>query len=298
MTEINENINIIYSAIVREKHTILSEYTECSGNFSQIITHIMTEIIMRFENPLNSYRTYFYIGKYAIFLIKYQKIYILIMFPNTKINNIDIIFSLLYSFFQKLQKEKDIDFEKMTKMRAYSLSHFSDIFKEQIEKFNSNNNSFNSFLANITEFSLYEPFKNRNFETDIQLPILSITQVHNENNNKNKDNDNYMDKDKDKVKDDNEITNKNTYLSNSTFDSFKDDILRQDSNEANEKLIDEDHFCINEVNLNLKKDKEENLIILKQNNNQIKKKRLSHILLIVVLLLIIIGICIGLFLLF
>ena len=215
------------------------------------------------------------------------------MFPNKKINNIDIIFSLLYSFFQKLQKEKDIDFEMMTKMRAYSLSHFSDIFKEQIEKFNSNNNSFNSFLSKLTEFSLYEPFNNRNFETNIQLPILSNTQVHNENNDKNKNNINNIDKDKDKdkVKDDNEITNKNSYNSNFTFDSFKDDILRQDSNEANEKLIDEDNLCINEVNLNLKKDNEENLIILKQNDNlvgnQIKRKRLNHILLIVILMIII-----------
>ena len=95
MSDKNENINIIYSAIVREKHTILSEYTEYSGNFSQIITHIMTEIIMKFENPLDSYRTYFYIGKYAIFLIKFKKLYILIMFPNTSINITDIIFSLL-----------------------------------------------------------------------------------------------------------------------------------------------------------------------------------------------------------
>ena len=44
-----EDINIVYTSILREKHTILSEYTECSGNFSQIMLHIMKEIIFIYE---------------------------------------------------------------------------------------------------------------------------------------------------------------------------------------------------------------------------------------------------------
>ena len=287
MSDKNENINIIYSAIVREKHTILSEYTECSGNFSQIITHIMTEIIMKFENPLDSYRTYFYIGKYAIFLIKFKKLYVLIMFPNKSINNIDIIFSLLYSIFQKLQKEQNIDFEKITKMRAYSLSTFSDSFKEQINKFYSNSTKFNSYIGNLHEFPFYEPFQNRNFETDIQLPILSNIQVHNNDNNNNENRNNNDDKDKDY--NDNSIIVKSTFNSNFTLDSFRDDILRQDTNKS-EKLIDEDIIVNEEINFDSGQKTEEKIFILKDKNlgNNIKKKRLKHILLIVIIILILI----------
>ena len=191
MTNKNEYINIIYSAVVREKHTILSEYTECSGNFSQIITVIMTEIIMKFESAPDVYRTYFYYGKYCIFLIKYQKIYIIIMFPNVKIRNNEIIFALLYSIFEELKKDEKINFEKIKKMKAYSLSNFAEIFKQKINLFYSNNSKFIPFLKKSNEFNLFEPFDDRQFESQIQLPILSNKQVHKEineiENNNNED---------------------------------------------------------------------------------------------------------------
>ena len=174
---INEDINIVYTSVIREKYTILSEYTECSGNFSQIIQHIMKEIILKFENPPSLYRTYFFIGKYAIFIIKYQKLYILTMFPDIKLKNKEIIFSLLFSLFDRLKSKKEIDLENISKMRAYSLDFSSDI-KEQIKTFNSNYNSFISQLKYSKDFVLYEDFDNRYFEENIQFPILSNIQVH------------------------------------------------------------------------------------------------------------------------
>ena len=89
-----QNITIVYSAIIREKHTILAEYTEFSGNFSQIITQIMKDIIMKFENIPNITRSYFFYGKYALFFLKYKKLYIITMFPNIKLNNKEIIFEI------------------------------------------------------------------------------------------------------------------------------------------------------------------------------------------------------------
>ena len=59
MTKKNEDIFIVYASIIREKKKILSEYTECSGNFSQIILQIMDEVVLTFENPPEIYRTYF-----------------------------------------------------------------------------------------------------------------------------------------------------------------------------------------------------------------------------------------------
>ena len=67
MANRNEDINIIYASIIREKHTILSEYTECSGNFSQIIEHIMKEIINKFQDTPNIFRTFFFMANMPYF---------------------------------------------------------------------------------------------------------------------------------------------------------------------------------------------------------------------------------------
>ena len=180
-------------------------------------------------------------------------------------------------------------------MRAYSLSNFADSFKEQINKFYSNSTKFNSYIGNLNEFPLYETFQNRNFETDIQLPILSNIQVHNNDNNNNENKNNNDDKDKDY--NDNSIIVKSTFNSNFTLDSFRDDILRQDTNKS-EKLIDEDIIVNEEINYDSGQKTEEKISILKDKNlgNNIKKKRLKHILLIVIIILIIIIIIISLIL--
>ena len=98
-----DNITLVYSVIIRAKHPILSEYTEFSGNFSQIIVEIMKEIIMKFEDIPNICRTYFFYGKYALFFLKYNKVYIITMLPNIKLNNKEIIFAFLYSIYDSLK---------------------------------------------------------------------------------------------------------------------------------------------------------------------------------------------------
>jgi hypothetical protein len=57
---LKDNMTLVYSAIIRAKHTILSEYTDFSGNFSQIIIEIMKDIIMTFEDIPNICRAYFF----------------------------------------------------------------------------------------------------------------------------------------------------------------------------------------------------------------------------------------------
>ena len=290
MTSKNEDINIIYTSIMREKHTILSEYTECSGNFAQIMEYIKKEIINNFQDQPNIYRTNFNYGKYSIYLIKHKKLYILIMFPSTKISNTEIIFSLLYCLYEKLKSKKEINLENISKMRAYSLKDFSLVIKEQITKFNSNSESFISYLKYSNEFILYEPFEDRNFEVDIQLPILSNIQVHSE---KKKENEEII-----KEKDDNEISFRKSYNSILTQDSFKDDILKQ---EQNEKFIDENQIDI------IKKDScdndndNDNDLILKEKAfefGETKKKKKKRIIFFIIFLLVIAGLLTGLFLVF
>ena len=275
----NEDINIVYTSILREKHTILSEYTECSGNFSQIMQHIMKEIILKFENPPSSYRTYFFIGKYVIFLIKTQKIYILTMLPYIKLNNKEIIFSLLFSLYDKLKSKKEIYLDNISKMRAYSLD-FSSILKEQIKAFNSNCNSFISQLKYSNIFVLYEPYDNRYFEEEIQFPILSNVQVHAEKKSNNEET----------VKEENEISFRKSYNSMNTQDSFKDDILKQDKNQ---KLVEEDNL----INLINDKEIDEKNIILKEKerNPGNDNKKIKIFLIIFFLILILAGISITIY---
>ena len=223
MSKKNENINIIYSAILRQKHTILSEYTECSGNFSQIITVIIKDVVMKFENPPNSYRTYFYYGKYAFFIIKSESIYLLTMIPNTKNNNTDKIFSLLYCLYENFKNTNKINFSEASKMKPYSLAECSSIFKENIKCFCQNINSFNKYLKYHNNFELYEPFEDRYFEKDTHLPILSNEQVHTlkEEEDTFEEFEEIIENEKSNVK-----RNK-SYNSAKTNDSFNDDILKE-----------------------------------------------------------------------
>ena len=251
-----QNITIVYSAIIREKHTILAEYTEFSGNFSQIITQIMKDIIMKFENIPNITRSYFFYGKYALFFLKYKKLYIITMFPNIKLNNKEIIFAFLYSIFDELKSKKEIDIEKMDKMKAYSLTEFSKIFEDKIKLFNSDFNSFINFIKNLKEFPNYE-IKERNFESNIQLPVLSKEQAHTEKTIK---------EDADFDNSDNNSNMNKSFNSYMTYDSFKDDFLDKnvitnneyDNEEQKENLLKE--IEINELNKDneLKKDNEIN----------------------------------------
>ena len=267
MANINEDINIVYSSIMREKHTILSEYTECSGNFSQIIEHIMKEVINKFENPPDIYRTYFFYGRYAIFLIKYNKMYILIMFPNKVINNNEIIFALLYSIFEKLKTKKQFDLKTISKMRAYTLKDFSSVLKEEIQKFNSNCQSFITYLKYNNEFNSYQPFEYIYLESDIELPILSNIQVHAEK----------------KVKNDEEIdidlSMKASNNSMLTVDSFNQDILKQNKNEQ----LFEDNSLLLSNNDNV----EENNNLKEKSRKKNKCNRINLIILIIIIVLII-----------
>ena len=293
----NEKINIIYSALFREKHTILCEYTECSGNFSQIITNIIQEIIMKFENPLNSYRTYFYYGKYSIFVIKTDKIYLLTMIPNKNSKNTDIIFSLLYCFYEKFSKQKEIDFSKVTKMRAYFLGKYSTIFQENINLFYTKKKLFSSYSKYDAHFELYEPFEDRYFEKDIHLPILSNEQVHEIKEKTNEEINEIEDK---------EEPIPDTYKSfNSAFtiDSFKDDILRKETeldgingeSDNNNKDDNDDDKNEKIINFGTKEEIEKKIFDEINPKRSIKAKKIKHIIFFTFSFLIVLGIIIGLF---
>jgi len=260
-----ENITLVYSAIIREKHTILSEYTEFSGNFSQIITQIMKEIILKLENIPKICRTYFYYGKYSIFCLKYNKVYIITMFPNIRVNNKEIIFAFLYSIFDSLKSKKGMDIEKLEKMKAYTLSSFSEVFAEKIKLFNSNSDSFIKLIKNLQIFEIFNAPKG-NYELELNLPILSKTQTHTEKNKKIGD-----DEIIGSIESGSKNSFRNSFNSYMTYDSLKEDFL--DGYQGNNSGID--------INNNLdgnKNEKFENEIEIKEldeNKKEIKALKIN-----------------------
>lgn len=310
-----ESITLVYSAILREKHTILAEYTEFSGNFSQIITQIMKDIILNLEGIPNICRTYFFYGKYVLFLLKYNKLYIITLFPNVKINNKELIFAFLYSIFDIIKLKKEIDLDKTNKLKAYSLSYFSEIFKEKIKSFYQNCDNFIIFLKNLQSFPIFE-IKEKQYEPQIQLPILSNEQTNSENEKKNE----IMNKDKDKDDEniidsyDNKSSFRSSLNSMMTYDSFRDDFLmnnQEQNDDSKDKSIEINEKKNNNISreylqpLNVKIDeKKSNLFLNDTNGSSIEKdidinvnnntKRCKYIvIIIIVIILIIVGVILG-----
>jgi len=304
-----ENITLVYSAIIREKHTILSEYTEFSGNFSQIITQIMKEIILKLENIPKIYRTYFYYGKYSIFCLKYNKVYIITMFPNIRVNNKEIIFAFLYSIFDSLKSKKGIDIEKLEKMKAYTLSSFSEVFAEKIKLFNSNSDSFIKLIKNLQIFEIFNAPKG-NYELELNLPILSKTQTHTEKNKKIGD-----DEIVGSIESGSKNSFRNSFNSYMTYDSLKEDFLdgyqgnnsgidinnnldgnknEKFENEIEIKELDENKKEIKALKINDTTQLTEDKSNLKINNSDKKCLTKLKIIIIVLIVLIILGIILSL----
>ena len=260
-----ENITLVYSAIIREKHTILSEYTEFSGNFSQIITQIMKEIILKLENIPKICRTYFYYGKYSIFCLKYNKVYIITMFPNIRVNNKEIIFAFLYSIFDSLKTKKGIDIEKLEKMKAYTLSSFSEVFAEKIKLFNSNSDSFIKLIKNVQTFEIFIAPKG-NYELELNLPILSKTQTHTEKNKKIGD-----DEIVGSIESGSKNSFRNSFNSYMTYDSLKEDLL--DGYQGNNSGIDINNNL--DGNKNEKFESEIEIKELDENKKEIKALKIN-----------------------
>ena len=304
-----ENITLVYSAIIREKHTILSEYTEFSGNFSQIITQIMKEIILKLENIPKICRTYFYYGKYSIFCLKYNKVYIITMFPNIRVNNKEIIFAFLYSIFDSLKSKKGMDIEKLEKMKAYTLSSFSEVFAEKIKLFNSNSDSFIKLIKNLQTFEIFNAPKG-NYELELNLPILSKTQTHTEKNKKIGD-----DEIVGSIESGSKNSFRNSFNSYMTYDSLKEDFLdgyqgnnsgidinnnldgnknEKFENEIEIKELDENKKEIKALKINDTTQLTEDKSNLKINNSDKKCLTKLKIIIIVLIVLIILGIILSL----
>ena len=202
---------IIYSAIVRKKHSILTEYTDCSGNFSQIIIGIMDEVINTINMEPAQYKAKFIYGKYIFHVLKDYNIYIITMNKPTKnkTNTDALFFNFLFNIREDISKKKD--FDDHFKLRAYSFSYYLPKLKEKVIQFNKNEIKFNDILTDKqNNFDKFELLNDKIFNEYKQFPILSNEQVH---------------ADKNIISKEENINDIEDELSD-TFDSYNDDILK------------------------------------------------------------------------
>jgi hypothetical protein len=207
-----QNEKIIYTAIIKKKHTILTEFTDCSGNFSQITEGIMDEVINVLENEPSIYKAKFIYGKYIFYVLRDNKIYIITMIKPQKIktDNDLLFYNFLLIIHEELSKKKQNIFEKPGKLRAYSLSELSPELKAKTIQFNNGEIKFNDAIVNkqkdIIKFDILNEQK---FDEYKQFPILSNEQVHSDKNVIST-----------------EIELNTTDQMDKTMDSFNDDLLR------------------------------------------------------------------------
>ena len=206
-----KNEKIIYTAIIRKKHTILVEFTDCSGNFSQIAIGIIDEIINSIEIEPYLYKAKFSYGKYAFYIVKDHNVYIILMIRAKNIKS-DIDF-LFYNFLFNIRKviSTKIDVDDPYKLRSYSLGAYLPELKAKVIEFNKSEINFNDNLDKPTDINKFELLDNKIFNESKIFPILSNAQVHAEKNLLSKE------------KDNNAPYNDETW---ETLDSFEDDILK------------------------------------------------------------------------
>ena len=158
--------NIIYSAIVKEKHVILCEYTEYTGNFNQMLINFIKFIQ---NSSYKSFKSKIIIDNYQIFCIKDNFIYYVIFTSTLEKNEENILFSFLISIKNILLNK--IPLNELKNKKILSLKNFIPILKENMLTFNENSNKFvnnsnNEIISNLFE---YQP---KNFD-DNQISILS-----------------------------------------------------------------------------------------------------------------------------
>jgi hypothetical protein len=207
-----QNEKIIYTAIIKKKHTILTEFTDCSGNFSQITEGIMDEVINVLENEPSIYKAKFIYGKYIFYVLRDNKIYIITMIKPQKIktDNDLLFYNFLLIIHEELSKKKQNIFEKPGKLRAYSLSELSPELKAKTIKFNNGEIKFNDAIVNKQkDIMKFDILNEQKFDEYKQFPILSNEQVHSDKNVIST-----------------EIELNTTDQMDKTMDSFNDDLLR------------------------------------------------------------------------
>ena len=170
--------NAIYTAVIRKKNIILSEYTDYSGNFEQIIKKMM-KIIIEKNIEINIYKATILISKHKIFILKYSELY-LILISDIKEENKEQINDYAYCFLYSIltQLNKLYKPEELQQAKSFSLIDFRNILENHITNFRSNIKYYKDYLSMISSYETENSLNNMKIQ--LNLSIYSIVQVHKE----------------------------------------------------------------------------------------------------------------------
>ena len=169
--------NAIYTAVIRKKSIILSEYTDYSGNFEQIIKKLM-KIISEKNIEINIYKATIFISKHKIFILKNTDIFSLLIsdIKEEEENTNDYVFCFLYSIITKLNKLYKP--EELQQAKSFSLIDFRNVLEKSMKNFRSNIQYYKEYLNIISSYATENSLNT--LQIELKLSIHSIVQVHKE----------------------------------------------------------------------------------------------------------------------
>ena len=174
------NEKLLYSVILRLKKIVLCEFTDYTGNFTYIINFICKKFNeLNYINNNNEIKLKLIIGKFKIYCLKFNYIYIITCLMNSDtidLNSDSNIFCYLYEIKKNLLSKMTI--EELKNKNAFSLSNYLDNLKKLTKQFNSNNKSFNSNLTFIKNIVDDENLNDKFFDEN-SIYSLSTDEVHN-----------------------------------------------------------------------------------------------------------------------
>lgn len=172
--------NIIYTAIIRKKKSVLCEYTEYSGKFAQITKKVLSQL-NSIDNR-NSFRASFSFGKFQFTSIYQNNIYVLTMSDKISINTEQE--NYLFAFVYKLHSLLSTQYtnEQISNCHPYSLTDFVKVLDDNTHYFNKRvKKVFDEYIQSAVDIQAEPSLNRQRIECEIDFAIMAPSDVHDDN---------------------------------------------------------------------------------------------------------------------
>lgn len=172
--------NIIYTAIIRKKKSVLCEYTEYSGKFAQITKKVLSQL--NSIDKSNSFRASFSFGKYQFTVIHESNIYVLTMSDKISINSEqeNYLFAFVYKIHSLLINQYTK--EQLTNSHPYSLTEFVKVIDDNTHYFNKRvKKVFDEYIQRAVDIEAESSLNRQRIECEIDFAIMAPADVHEDN---------------------------------------------------------------------------------------------------------------------
>ena len=172
--------NIIYTAIIRKKKSVLCEYTEYSGKFAQMTKKVLSQL--NSIDKCNSFRASFSFGKFQFTSIFRNNIYVLTMSDKISINSEqeNYLFAFVYKLHSLLSQQYTS--EQLASSHPYSLTDFVRVLDENTHSFNKKvKKVFDEYIQSAVDIEAEPSLNRQRIECEIDFAIMAPADVHEDN---------------------------------------------------------------------------------------------------------------------